>query len=39
VDFAIVPRMEKLTHPVVLAALGGLLLTTLGVLAVRLLVG
>jgi len=39
VDFDIVPRMEKLTHPVVLAALGGLLLTALGVLAVRLLVG
>jgi hypothetical protein len=39
VDFDIVPGMEKLTHPVVLAALGGLLLTTLGIIAVRLFVG
>ena len=30
--------MEKLTHPVVLAALGGLLLTVLGVLALHLLI-
>jgi hypothetical protein len=31
--------MEKLTHPVVLAALGGLLLSVLGVIAVRVFVG
>jgi hypothetical protein len=30
--------MKKLTHPMVLAALGGVLITALGVLAIQLLV-